>query len=513
MIHASIHRRSSFRVAVFLALCALVLAGMTQNAEAQRTVNITPGFGTLNSVIMGDTLPSGQRVDTNTVYLLQRGGLYILNGSMDHAYPVNIQAAPGAGAKPKIVQGVPSGGVAPAQAWLPRATLRMKNIVITAYDELGGNHERIIRITGNGLRIYVDSCHLDGASQAGFRFDGTDARVYFTNSIISNIGGGTSPDNGRGFDDRGNNIDTLVVENSTFYNLTSRVIRDGGGFIRYCKVNHITAFNIGQFGLSFGEVYTASFTNNLFHNGGYYGNPNGRTDPNEVISVVKLKDTLATQQVNIRNNTFWLDSLIIKAYPDTVKPLPLFDSLSLAFIQQAGTGATIYQEPITFQKVPAPPVAVVQDWYTNPAPPNPELDTVGQPFNFRYTNAYLAYARGSDGKPLGDLNWHNIPLVAVEQVPGIVPDGFRLHDNYPNPFNPSTTIRFDVRQQSGVTIAVFNMLGQRIATLVDEQMAPGTYTVRWDGTTDAGAKVASGLYIYRMEAGSFVSAHKMILTK
>ena len=127
----------------------------------------------------------------------------------------------------------------------------MKNIYISSLDELGGGHERVIRIFENKIRLTIDSCVLDRATQAGFRFDATGARVYFKNSVISNIGTMDSPNNGRGFDDRGNDIDTLWLENSTFYNLTSRVIRDGGGITKSCKVNHCTMYNIGQWGVSF----------------------------------------------------------------------------------------------------------------------------------------------------------------------------------------------------------------------------------------------------------------------
>ena len=78
--------------------------------------------------------------------------------------------------------------------------------------------------------------------------------------------------NGRGFDTRGNNIDSLVIENTTFYNLTSRIVRDdGGGFIRYHKFDHNTVVNIGQFVSSPLEVQEMVWTNNLVINGGFLG--------------------------------------------------------------------------------------------------------------------------------------------------------------------------------------------------------------------------------------------------
>ncbi|GAB4340350.1 MAG: hypothetical protein Kow0037_26140 [Calditrichia bacterium] len=96
---------------------------------------------------------------------------------------------------------------------------------------------------------------------------------------------------------------------------------------------------------------------------------------------------------------------------------------------------------------------------------------------------------------------------------GEVPTVFDLKQNYPNPFNPTTSIKYQVPQNVDVRLEVFNILGQRVKTLVNRKMDPGYYEVVWDGTNDFGAKVASGLYIYRIQAGDFVKSHKMILMK
>lgn len=493
----------AFSLVVPVALLMLVLDSA---ALSQRIVNIAPGFGTINTAIRGDTLSSGARVDTNTVYRLQRGGLYILNGTMEHNYPVHIEAASGTGAKPKIIQAVQSGGGAPSEAWSPRARLTMKNIYISAQDELGGNHERILRLRENNIRIVIDSCHLDLASQAGFRCDGVNVKIYFTNSIISNIGTGASPDNGRGVDDRGVDIDTLVLENSTFYNLTSRVIRDGGGFIKYCRVNHCTMFNIGQYGITIGPSYHAIFTNNVMANGGYYGN--WPAVSRELLEIAP-GPAPGTSTFLVQNNNFYLDSLVIKAYPDSAKPLPLYDSTTQAIIQNGGWAATVYQEMITFQNAPDAPVAVVQDFYTNgTVAPNPDLDTTGGPFNFKYANTLLAFARGNDGKPLGDLNWHNIPLTSVEAQGEGTPASFVLAQNYPNPFNPATQIQFGVARAGQVQLTVYDLLGKEVRTLVNEVLAPGTYTARFDG-----AGLASGAYFYVMSSQGVRLTRSMLLMK
>lgn len=89
-----------------------------------------------------------------------------------------------------------------------------------------------------------------------------------------------------------------------------------------------------------------------------------------------------------------------------------------------------------------------------------------------------------------------------------LPEKFALLQNYPNPFNPTTTIRYNVPIQSKVSIKIYDMLGAEIATILNQVLAPGRYTSGWNATG-----YASGVYIYKLEAGEFVDTKKMILIK
>lgn len=93
------------------------------------------------------------------------------------------------------------------------------------------------------------------------------------------------------------------------------------------------------------------------------------------------------------------------------------------------------------------------------------------------------------------------------------PNEFLLGQNFPNPFNPSTTIRFSIPVQSKVTILIYNILGQRVATVVNEQKEPGEYSALWNGRNELGLPVASGMYIYHITAGHYTAAKKMMLLK
>ena len=79
--------------------------------------------------------------------------------------------------------------------------------------------------------------------------------------------------------------------------------------------------------------------------------------------------------------------------------------------------------------------------------------------------------------------------------------------------NPTTTVRYQVPEDARVVIRVYDLLGRVVTTLVDAQVSAGFYHRVWDGRNDAGLRVASGVYIYRMEAGTFVQTRKMLLLK
>lgn len=100
---------------------------------------------------------------------------------------------------------------------------------------------------------------------------------------------------------------------------------------------------------------------------------------------------------------------------------------------------------------------------------------------------------------------------------GLVSDGlpreYALDQNYPNPFNPTTQLAFALPKAGHVRMDVFNVLGQKVTTVVDGEYPAGNHTVTWDGTNSSGGSVSSGVYFYRIEADSFSKTRKMMLLK
>jgi hypothetical protein len=103
----------------------------------------------------------------------------------------------------------------------------------------------------------------------------------------------------------------------------------------------------------------------------------------------------------------------------------------------------------------------------------------------------------------------NPTLVEVESIP----QQYKLFNNYPNPFNPSTRIAFEIPKAENVTLKIFNISGELIRTLAEEHISAGRHEKIWDGKDDSGNVVSSGIYIYRLNAGFYDRSARMILLK
>ena len=97
-----------------------------------------------------------------------------------------------------------------------------------------------------------------------------------------------------------------------------------------------------------------------------------------------------------------------------------------------------------------------------------------------------------------------------------LPKAYALYQNFPNPFNPSTTIRYDIPERNGsvpVRICLYDIRGRLVRRLVDDRMAAGRYQVHWDGRDDRGGAMPSGVYLYRTVAGDYMTTRKMVLAR
>jgi hypothetical protein len=95
----------------------------------------------------------------------------------------------------------------------------------------------------------------------------------------------------------------------------------------------------------------------------------------------------------------------------------------------------------------------------------------------------------------------------------IIPIAYTLHQNYPNPFNPITSLRYDLPEQSRITLTIYDLMGREITQLVNTVQEAGYRSVKWDATDIHGKPVSAGVYLYQIRSGEYVQTKKMVLLK
>jgi len=123
-------------------------------------------------------------------------------------------------------------------------------------------------------------------------------------------------------------------------------------------------------------------------------------------------------------------------------------------------------------------------------------------------NVYVTGRSEGNGSDYDYVTIKYSQQIGIRPISSEIPDDFSLSQNYPNPFNPETKIKFDIPKQSQVRLTVYDILGQKVETLVNEQLKPGTYEVEFEGS-----RIVSGVYFYNLLTEEFQATKKMILTK
>jgi hypothetical protein len=143
------------------------------------------------------------------------------------------------------------------------------------------------------------------------------------------------------------------------------------------------------------------------------------------------------------------------------------------------------------------------------------------PYSFAYPVTQPAYTGGQYGFPVGDLNWFpdkkaewETFMTGVETTEVPVVTDYLLEQNYPNPFNPTTRIHYTLPANATVSLTIYNALGQRVATLLDEsRQTAGAHSVEWTAVTTNGASAPSGVYYYQLQTENVNVTKKMMLLK
>ena len=542
------------------------------DSYAQREVVVEQGFGTLNAAIEGDTLADGSRVDPETVYVLNRGERYLVNGRVTHSgYHLRIKASEGDGPIPIIQQGVREDGTSDNHSFELNGDFTFTNLWLLNHDDGGSKKSRGLLVNEPGVTGTLDGCVYEVGTWLGIRINVDDVTMIIKNSVIRNLVRTDDPGNGKFIDPRSNDPALLYFENNTFYNMTSEIVRESGGFYRDFFFNHNTVYNVAALSRNDARVHKSrvmngTFTNNLFINmaalgdittdfdffGGAVVDPPdvGALFPLDSLNAEDLGFSETDRNVRITNNNFFWDQELIDFYAakDTVQLLSILSPLAAMQVEE---GLVTYTNNIESDPGLAGPPDVqnaidyATEWYanfcavdpvpegcdfsTNPGEWDPFVSIPAAPWplpeDFSYDTASESYTAGTGGFPLGDLNWFPAKKAEWEAAGGgqgvlvsndefeTLPNTFTLRGNFPNPFNPTTNILLDLAVPAEVTVQVYDVLGRNVLTIAGQQMEAGA---RQAINVDA-SQLASGIYIYQVQAvtGTLntVQSGKMILLK
>jgi Secretion system C-terminal sorting domain len=426
--------------------------------------------------------------------------------------------------------------------------------------------------SGDSTVYIFDHCVLENISGAGTpnlfdTYDHDHSSFYVTNCEFRNNQDDNPQNPGFAWVDPGTYpCDTAIFKNNTFFLTGGYILGSSGYGCTYLDFEHNTVFISGQGGaFDLYQMHNAVIKDNIFfgvssaaYPEAWYNNVPGSWG-SAVIPLDSLRSlaydpynmTEADRHLTITNNAYFWPQQIVDKWtelntagitditplrpPDFINSQPgmLTDKTSWPYINVTNNDSVDPGFDAPLVQTAAGNMAAFVDtiWHNNQAangfrpyvyalnnPPSLTSDwpnvasnwaaTQGYPVpeNLKYTNSALM-AAASDGKPLGDLNWFK-GIVGIHEIPNSTPTKFILNQNYPNPFNPTTTIRYSIPQSGFVILKVFNLLGQEVATLVNQEQKSGEYNVDFDASN-----LASGIYMYKIQSGNFNLTKKMILLK
>ena len=550
---------SKFKYLFFVAVL-MCFVRPASHAQTSHDLVIPDFYATghyLNDDIMGDSLSTGARKDPLRVYVLKRGGIYLVDAFIQNSnWVLRIRAEYATGPKPAIYSFKnPLTAAYPGNILTPAGNVYLKNVAMVNWPEFMPAEISLmptvmIQASGTGLTIEVDSCVLEGY-KTGIQLPVATHRLKVTNSVFAQYGNlynGNEGD-GRPIDFRSVSTDSIFIQNNSFMDGTDRMIRhySSTGALGDFFFDHNTCVNnFGYHGvIALGFVGSkVTITNNVFVDCLAAGNDStdavrlvewvdsGERGPSGAV-VMRLITCVPNDTTKwvVKGNFFsvtpplqaWYDTHAAQGFGNIV-PLTWHINKKIG----ADSVTAFKKETITLVKK-THDLVLLGTWYNDPNGANrlkattnfkaaydfyrPQWSFYTDTLNLSYQTTAAAYTGGGAGFPAGDLNWFPARKAAwlvtdVEKTTSSIPASFELSQNYPNPFNPTTTLEYSISKSSNITLEVFNVLGQSVARLVDGNLTPGTYKTTFDAS-----KLSSGVYLYQLKANDFVQTRKMVLMK
>lgn len=552
----------------------------------------------VNVQIASDTLGDGSHDPAKTVYMAESSNFYAFDGTLDCDFDLTI-IGPDNGwikdeANPPVLLQIPAadGSQRDMIHILAGGSITVKNVLIDGHLQ---NDEIVGMFVGNlgGNKMIFDNCAFADIQWFTSRNQAQADTLSYTNCVFVNmVRKASTPFNGM-LTRIDAAVSNFIFENNTSIN-SSRLFGNGGNFFTSrMKEIHNTYINMQVNGHEV-HYYEGLQANNIYYNWSYRGR-NLSTNHYEAPFTTwdrhyEIANKLDSVSIYEGMNLFYLDPAFPDYWNNTINPMVTGDSSKLiaCFLWDKGVDTTMTEdddftigknysqfEPM-FVNNPSKldsmlawvnyywagvlnysGITTWPDWRIQEVV---TYDDQGQPvlhwpqdFDLSYTNDTLLTA-GTDGLPLGDLNWFpdakstyeanratyiaalqdsmtnatfvyvpgdslsafitkaNLPT-GVESYSSNVPKQYYLSNNYPNPFNPSTTLRFGLPEQSEVTLSIFNILGQKVLEVTEKSLAAGEHSFKFNAS-----RLSSGVYIYNIHAvgvngKDFTASKKMMLLK
>ncbi len=418
--------------------------------------------------------------------------------------------------------------------------------------------------TGNNVTLRLDHDVIDdwygGNTNLIQHNNSIGANLFITNCEFRNVQSYQWPKGAIYWELTKGPVDTLWYENNTFFCVNGSYF-GSNWYAEYIRFDHNTCFLNSGPPMKVQQAVNEDIENNIFYGllahtgdstlantsqfGGKIDNPTLVVlDTLGALTLPPFNLTEADRHVNVLNNVYCWPAPLVNfwtQYNDTTH-----DSLIIPVFMNANTQALFKSEkggshlvaanndsvdPGFASSLTGPALDSLVEyehlqWLNGDAsnyiwpqlPTDPTNLFAGVPKNWQQTQGYpvpenLTYSdqalltAGTDGKPLGDLNWYPSAL-AVKQVPNEIPTQFTLSQNYPNPFNPTTDVKVSLKQAGVMSLKIYNVLGQ-LVQVVDQGFRPAgiyVYNVNMD-------KYSSGVYFYTLQEGANVITKKLVLLK
>ncbi|MEJ2629351.1 MAG: T9SS type A sorting domain-containing protein, partial [bacterium] len=388
----------------------------------------------------------------------------------------------------------------------------------TAGGNIGSWARAGVELTGVDSKVVIHDCIWDFntgfamlMNKDGIKLTVTNCLFRFSKPLDNSVWAG------QGIDISAALLDTVIIRNCTWYGGGPFMLKTWESTDVLFVMDHCNFVDFVQWPIHSVHWVNSEFTNNLFYNAYTMGEDSAQVkgqDPEELPFGVLNVDSMyfdaegniddakeAARRIIVKNNNNFVKQnikdywAVCEADPATYHEFRAPDPTFYDGFMNSRTRA-MFEDDATWPNLEM----------ENTTSLDPEFEDY-----FDYSDTLIAYS-----KAFYSYAWPNAePTMFMMDPDGdpLIPTDPMVYDlkigqNYPNPFNPTTNINFAVNKPSHIKLTVYNQLGQKVATLVNEQLIAGNYKVTWDAS-----KMSSGIYFYRINADNHTQTHKMILLK